>query len=59
MSAVIVTATAPGSRVPEVPAQRADLPAAPPPIPVALHRSLPGYTEYTRKVRWRLIPGIF
>lgn len=24
-----------------------------------LHRSLPGYTEYTRKVRWRLIPGIF
>lgn len=24
-----------------------------------LHRSLPGYTEYTRKVRWRLVPGIF
>lgn len=24
-----------------------------------LHEDLPGYTEYTRKVRWRLIPGIF
>ena len=24
-----------------------------------LHKDLPGYTEYTRKVRWRLIPGIF
>lgn len=24
-----------------------------------LHRSLPGYTEYTRKVRWRLVPGVF
>ena len=24
-----------------------------------LHRSLPGYTEYTQKVRWRLVPGIF
>jgi protein-S-isoprenylcysteine O-methyltransferase Ste14 len=23
-----------------------------------LHKDLPGYTEYTRKVRWRLIPGI-
>ena len=24
-----------------------------------LHAHLPGYTEYTRKVRWRLIPGVF
>jgi protein-S-isoprenylcysteine O-methyltransferase Ste14 len=24
-----------------------------------LHRNLPGYTEYTRKVRWRLLPGVF
>ncbi len=24
-----------------------------------LHKDLPGYTEYTRQVRWRLIPGIF
>lgn len=24
-----------------------------------LHKNLPGYTEYTWKVRWRLIPGIF
>ncbi len=24
-----------------------------------LQKDLPGYTEYTRKVRWRLIPGIF
>jgi protein-S-isoprenylcysteine O-methyltransferase Ste14 len=24
-----------------------------------LHRNLRGYTEYTRKVRWRLIPGVF
>jgi protein-S-isoprenylcysteine O-methyltransferase Ste14 len=24
-----------------------------------LNKSLPGYTEYTKKVRWRLVPGIF
>lgn len=24
-----------------------------------LHRNLPGYTEYTQKVRWRLVPGLF
>jgi protein-S-isoprenylcysteine O-methyltransferase Ste14 len=24
-----------------------------------LHKNLPGYTEYTQKVRWRLAPGIF
>lgn len=24
-----------------------------------LHRNLRGYTEYTRKVRWRLVPGVF
>jgi len=24
-----------------------------------LHKDLPGYTGYTRKVRWRVIPGIF
>jgi protein-S-isoprenylcysteine O-methyltransferase Ste14 len=24
-----------------------------------LRRNLPGYTEYTRTVRWRLIPGVF
>jgi protein-S-isoprenylcysteine O-methyltransferase Ste14 len=24
-----------------------------------LHKNLPGYTQYTQKVRWRLIPGIF
>lgn len=24
-----------------------------------LHANLPGYTDYTRKVRWRLVPGVF
>lgn len=24
-----------------------------------LHAQLPGYTEYTRRVRWRLVPGLF
>mgnify|MGYP000069424107 CR=1 FL=1 len=24
-----------------------------------LHANLRGYTEYTRKVRWRLVPGVF
>lgn len=24
-----------------------------------LHRRLPGYTEYTREVRWRLVPGVY
>jgi protein-S-isoprenylcysteine O-methyltransferase Ste14 len=24
-----------------------------------LHRNLPGYTDYSQRVRWRLIPGIF
>jgi protein-S-isoprenylcysteine O-methyltransferase Ste14 len=24
-----------------------------------LHQKLPGYTEYTRRVRWRLLPGVF
>ena len=42
VTAVVVTATAPASRVPEAPAQRADLPAALPPTPVVLHRSRPG-----------------
>ncbi|MFO1314684.1 MAG: transglycosylase SLT domain-containing protein [Burkholderiales bacterium] len=42
MTAVIVTASAPESRVPEAPVPRADLPAASPPLPVALHRSRPG-----------------
>jgi protein-S-isoprenylcysteine O-methyltransferase Ste14 len=25
----------------------------------ALHAELPGYPEYARKVRWRLLPGVF
>lgn len=41
-TAVVVTATAPAIRVPEAPAQRADLPAALPPTPVVLHRNRPG-----------------